>query len=111
MRYHRSIHPSEPLMRDIRFVVIHTRGPQWQDGVPALEQRGIAQHVEHFRALLDSGKLEMGGPFLDAAAVGMMIPTEGVSEAEMTEFAHADPAVAAGLLGVEIRRWMVGMKK
>ena len=98
-------------MRDIRFVVIHTRGPQWQDGVPALEQRGIARHIEHFRTLLDSGKLEMGGPFLDAADVGMMIPTEGVSEPEITEFAHADPTVAAGLLCVEIRRWMVGMKK
>ena len=98
-------------MRDIRFVVMHACGPQWQAGVPMFEQRGIAQHIEHFRTLLESGKLEMGGPFLDAAAGGMMIPTEGLSELEITAFANADPAVVAGLLRVEIRQWMIGMKK
>jgi hypothetical protein len=36
-------------MRDIRFVVIHTPGPDWQAGVPLFEQRGIAQHIQHFR--------------------------------------------------------------
>ena len=41
----------------------------------------------------------------------MMIPTQGVSEGEITEFANADPAVVAGLLRVEIRQWMIGMKK
>ncbi len=98
-------------MRDIRFVVMHARGPQWQADVPLFEQRGIAQHIEHFRTLLESGKLEMGGPFLDAAGGGMMIPTEGLSELEITEFADADPAVVAGLLRFEIRQWMIGMKK
>lgn len=98
-------------MRDIRFVVIHTPGPAWQAGVPLFEQRGIAQHIEHFRTLLESGKLEMGGPFLDASGGGMMIPTEGLSQLEITEFANADPAVVAGLLRVEIRQWMIGMKK
>ena len=67
-------------MRDIRFVVIHTPGPAWQAGVPLFEQRGIAQHIDHFRTLLESGKLEMGGPFLDASGGGMMIPTEGLSQ-------------------------------
>ena len=98
-------------MRDIRYVVIHTPGPQWQAGVPLFEQRGIVQHIEHFRALLDSGKLEMGGPFLDPAAGGMMIPCDGVSESEIIEFAKADPAVVAGLLHAEVRQWLVGMKK
>jgi uncharacterized protein YciI len=98
-------------MRDIRFVVIHTPGPDWQAGMPPFEQRGIAQHIEHFRTLLESGKLEMGGPFLDPSGGGMMIPTQGVSEGEITEFANADPAVVAGLLRVEIRQWMIGMKK
>jgi uncharacterized protein YciI len=98
-------------VRDIRFVVIHTPGPGWQAGPPPFEQRGIAQHVEHFRTLLERGKLEMGGPFLDASGGGMMIPTHGLSEGEITEFAHADPADVAGLLRVEIRQWMIGMKK
>jgi uncharacterized protein YciI len=98
-------------MRDIRFVLMHSPGPRWKAGVSVVEQPGIAQHIEHFRTLLESGKLEMGGPFLDDAAGGMMIPATGVSELEITEFARADPAVVTGLLRVEIRRWMVGMKQ
>ena len=98
-------------MRDIRFVLMHSPGPRWKAGVSVVEQPGIAQHIEHFRALLESGKLEMGGPFLDDAAGGMMIPTAGISELEIAEFAHADPAVVTGLLRVEIRRWMIGMKQ
>ena len=98
-------------MRDIRFVVIHTPGPQWQPGLSLFEQRGVAEHVAHFRQLLDAGKLEMGGPFLDDAAGGMMIPAEGLSQAEIVAFANADPAVASGLLHVTVRQWMIGMKK
>jgi uncharacterized protein YciI len=98
-------------MRDIRFVVMHTPGPHWQADLPLFEQRGIAEHIAHFRGLLESGKLEMGGPFLDAAAGGMMIPVEGLSEAEIVAFANADPAVISGLLRAEVRQWMVGMKK
>lgn len=98
-------------MRDIRFVVIHSPGPRWQGGVPLFEQTGLQAHVDHYRQLLDEGKLVLGGPFLDAAAGGMMIPKPGLTEAEITAFAHADPAVADGLLKVEIRQWLVGMKK
>jgi uncharacterized protein YciI len=98
-------------MRDIRFIVMHSPGALWQAGVPVMEQPGIAQHIEHFRTLLETGKLEMGGPFLDDAGGGMMIPSAGVSESEIAAFAHADPAVATGLLRVEIRRWMIGMKR
>ncbi len=40
-----------------------------------------------------------------------MIPEPGVSEQEITAFANADPAVTSGLLNVEVRQWLVGMKK
>ena len=98
-------------MRDIRFVVIHTPGPEWQAGVPLFEHRGIAGHIAHFRRLLDAGKLELGGAFLDDAAGGMIIPAAGPSQAEIVEFANADPAVASGLLRADVRQWMIGMKK
>ena len=98
-------------MRDIRFVIIHTPGPQWQPDRSMFEQRGVAEHIAHFRQLLDAGKLELGGPFLDAVAGGMMIPAEGVPEADIVAFANADPAVVSGLLRVAVRPWMVGMKK
>lgn len=97
-------------MPDIRYVVIHHPGPRWQAGVPLFEQQGLQAHVEHYRQLLAQGKLALGGPFLDAAAGGMMIPTAGQDEAEIRAFAAADPAVISGLLSFELRQWMVGMQ-
>ncbi len=41
----------------------------------------------------------------------MMIPEPGLSEKENTEFAKADPVVSAGLLSIEVRPWLAGMKK
>jgi uncharacterized protein YciI len=98
-------------MQDIRYVIVHSPGPKWQPGVPLFEQQGVHDHIAHFRKLLADGRLHMGGPFLDEHAGGMMIPTEGLAEAEIMAFANADPAVAAGLLRVAVRRWLVGMKQ
>jgi len=39
--------------RDVRYVVIHTRGP---------DQAGIQEHLKHFRGLLEKGILALGGP-------------------------------------------------
>lgn len=97
-------------MPDIRYVVMHHPGPRWQAGLPLFEQEGLHAHVEHYRQLLAQGKLALGGPFLDAAAGGMMIPKPGLSEDEVRAFAQADPAVVSGLLTFELRQWMVGMQ-
>lgn len=96
-------------MRDLRHVVFHRPGPTWRHGTPIFEQDGIGAHIEHYRAWLDTGMLEMGGPFVDAAAGGMMISTAGLAEDAIRAHATADPAVASGLLVVEIRPWVVGM--
>lgn len=98
-------------MRDIRYVVLHAPGPAWKPGVPFSAQDGVQGHVGHFRELLENGKLHLGGPFLDEQAGGMMIPAEGLSEAEIRAFAQADPAVASGLLTVSVRPWLVGMQR
>ena len=98
-------------MRDIRYIVLHTPGPQWQPGRSLFEQTGVQEHVAHYRKLLTEGKLSLGGPFLDEGAGGMMIPSEALSEAEITAFANADPAVVSGLLRATIRPWLVGMKQ
>lgn len=97
-------------MPDIRYVVMHQPGPRWQAGVPLFEQQGLQAHVDHYRQLLAQGRLALGGPFLDAAAGGMMVPTAGLGEAEIRAFAEADPAVVSGLLTFELRQWMVGMQ-
>jgi uncharacterized protein YciI len=98
-------------MKDIRFVVIHLPGPKWVPGKSLFEQAGVREHVEHYRKLLEEGKLALGGPHLDAKAGGMMIPAAGVSEAEVEAFAAADPAVVSGLLLAEIRPWLIGMSQ
>jgi len=98
-------------MRAVRFVVIHKPGPSWKPGTPAFEQAGLQQHVEHFRKLLDAGKLTMGGPFMDEASGGMMIPEPSISEDEMRTFASEDPAVRSGLLTFEIRPWLPALQK
>ena len=97
--------------RDVRLVVLHGAGPAWLPGRSPFEQPGIAEHVAHYRQWLQSGKLALGGPHLDAAGGGMMIPEPGVSEAEVREFAAADPAVKSGLLTFEVRPWLIGMRK
>ncbi|MBS0448876.1 MAG: hypothetical protein JSR59_23375 [Proteobacteria bacterium] len=98
-------------MQDVRYVVIHTPGPRWQVGRPIFEQEGVHAHIEHYRRLLQDGRLELGGPFLDIDGGGMMIPAAGLGEQEITEFANADPSVASGLLRAEVRPWMIGMQK
>lgn len=96
--------------RDVRFVVLHSPGPAWQAGRSVFEQPGIRDHIDHYRRLLDQGKLALGGPHLDARGGGMMIPAAGVAEEEIRQFAAQDPAVRSGLLLVEVRPWLIGMR-
>lgn len=97
--------------RDVRYVVIHTPGPGWLPGRSLFEQPGVKEHVAHYRKLLDAGKLSLGGPYLDSQGGGMMIPAQGVSQAEIAAFAAEDPAVKSGLLLVEVRPWFIGMSQ
>ena len=98
-------------MPAIRYVIIHRPGPNWKQGVPAFEQPGLQEHVKYFSQWLAAGKLMMGGPFMDQASGGTMIPEEGVSEAEAKDFASADPTVKSGLLVYEVRPWMAALHK
>jgi uncharacterized protein YciI len=93
-----------------QFVVFHVPGPRWQRGVVAFEQEGLQAHVDHYRALLQSGKMVLGGPFLDETGGGMMVAAPGVSGDELATFAASDPAIASGLLTFEVRPWLIGMR-
>ena len=95
---------------EIRFVVFHRPGPAWLKGVDLREQPGVFDHVAHYRKLQADGKVELGGPFMVPDTGGMMIttPVEGAEEIEA--YAKADPAVASGLITVEIRPWYAAMK-
>jgi uncharacterized protein YciI len=97
-------------MNETRYVVIHAPGPAWQPDRPMFEQPGLQGHIDHYRPWLAEGKLALGGPFLDDGGGGMMIPQPHLGEDEVRAFALADPAVACGLLNVQVRAWMVGKK-
>ncbi|MEM9656165.1 MAG: YciI family protein [Actinomycetota bacterium] len=92
-----------------RYVVFHTPGPAWRPGVGFREQPGVYDHVGHYAAFHEEGKLAMGGPFLSQDGGGMMIAAEGVDAEELEAHAAADPAVASGLLTFEVRPWLVAM--
>jgi uncharacterized protein YciI len=98
-------------MQDIRYVVFHRPGPAWQPGKSMFEQPGVREHVAHYRQWLETGKLQFGGPHLDAGGGGMMIPATGVSQEEVRSFADEDPAVKGGILLADVRPWLVGMSK
>ena len=98
-------------MQDIRFVVVHRPGPNWQPGVPIFQQPGLQAHVDHYRKLHDAGKLAIGGPFLDETSGGMMVPATGIGREEIEAFARDDPAVVSGLLAFDVRTWMAAMVK
>jgi uncharacterized protein YciI len=93
-----------------QFVVFHAPGPRWRRGVAAFEQEGLQAHVDHYRTLLQDGKLILGGPFLGEAGGGMMVAAAGVGGAELAAFAASDPTVVDGLLTFEVRPWLIGMR-
>ncbi len=93
-----------------QLVVFHDPGPRWRRGIAGFEQEGLQAHVDHYRELLRSGKLALGGPFLDDDGGGMMVATADVDAAELAAFAAADPAVVSGLLTYRIRPWLMGMR-
>lgn len=94
-----------------RHVVFHVPGPQWQPGVDFRQQSSALAHVLHYRQLLEQGRLEIGGPFLQTDAGGMMIAVPQVSFEEIDAYAAADPAVQAELLCYEIRAWYTPMTR
>ena len=56
------------------------------------------------------GKLELGVPFLQQDAGGMMVATKEVSQEELEAIAAADPALRAGLLIYEVCPWLTVME-
>lgn len=96
-------------MPEIRFVVIHQPGPRWQAALGLMEQEGLQDHIDHYRAFLADGRLEAGGPFVDSSG-GMMVARAGVPREVVQAHAEADPAVQSGLLTFTVHPWMRAMQ-
>ena len=93
----------------IKQVVLHSPGPNWQPGVDAREQPGVMAHIQHYARFHEEGKLLLGGPFTDLDSGGLMIAADEVSREEFETFAASDPSVSSGLLRYEVRTWYVAM--
>jgi uncharacterized protein YciI len=91
------------------YALLHSPGPNWREGVKPFDQEGIREHVAHFEAQADAGKLVIGGPFMDGGG-GMMILDVGSKEAA-DAIAQADPAVRAEVLSVQVRPWLVPLAR
>jgi uncharacterized protein YciI len=93
------------------FVIEHSPGPAWVNGVPYREQPGIDTHLRFMQSLHARGILVLGGPFLDEPGgthVGMaIVRASDVGDAEA--LAAEDASVVAGLIRVRVRPWLVPM--
>jgi uncharacterized protein YciI len=89
-------------------LIAHTPGPRWVAGVSLGEQEGVEHHLATLSGWLESGRLVMGGPFLDADGGGVAIVRfDSLADAEAA--AQADRAVVEGLLRARVRPWLAGM--
>lgn len=89
-------------------LIEHTPGPRWEVGVGFGDQPGVEHHLATMRGWLDSGRLVMGGPFVDDEGGGTaVVRFDTLAEADAA--AQADRAVVEGLLQARTRPWRVGM--
>lgn len=65
--------------RPIRYVVFHQPGTTWKPGGDFREQEGVRQHGQHDLKFHKQHKWELGDPFLQEDAGGMMVATRDVS--------------------------------
>jgi uncharacterized protein YciI len=94
------------------FVIVHHRGPNWQPGVPYLEQPALGGHIGFMRSLEERGLMVLGGPYADDDSpdgiVGMAI-IRAADHAAAEAVAAEDPSLAAGLIVARVRPWRAVM--
>jgi len=100
-----------PQQFDRYWMVFLIRG----DHPPELSEEAGAelqkQHLGHLSKVWRSGHALVAGPFevpAEDALRGIVLYRGDLDEDEVRELAEADPAVQAGRLKVEIRRWWTG---
>ena len=81
------------------FCVIFKRGPKWLPAKSVSEQP-LLEHYDFMQQLLDEGKLDFAGRFLDDQGGVAMLTTS--SEAEAKQALACEPAIAKGILVAEL---------
>jgi uncharacterized protein YciI len=91
----------------VYFVLLHSPGPNWNHDLSLSDQPGIEQHRRYMNELKESGKIILGGPYLDGEGSMTIFQMGTIEEARLA--AHGDPAVKAGLLQVAVKTWQVDL--
>jgi uncharacterized protein YciI len=86
------------------FILSYSRGPNWAEGLPRLQQPMIGSHLAYLRGLHEKSQLVMAGPFEGAAGGGVAI-IQTTSAEDAQAIAQADRGVLAGTLRVEVTEW------
>ena len=103
--------PAPSQERSSVFVAIYERGPKWDATKEALQQTGIADHMQFLRGNAD--KLVAAAPFQQGLAAGGRDRTVGMvivlapAQDEAEKLVAGDPAIASGLMTAAVRRWLV----
>lgn len=81
------------------------KGPKWTPGETPELQKLQEAHLAHIRAMGESGKLLVAGPFSDGGDLRGMFIFRLDSLEEARALAEQDPAVKAGRLALEWHPW------
>jgi uncharacterized protein YciI len=85
------------------FVLMYTRGPTWQTGVPMAKQK-FGNHFDYMKSLRDAHRLFVAGPLTDADGGLIVLRAKSIDEARDI-MAH-DPAIRSGLFTGEAHAWL-----
>jgi uncharacterized protein len=81
------------------------KGPAWTPGESPELQKLQEAHMAHIRAMGQSGKLLVAGPFSDGGDLRGMFVFRTETQEEARALAEQDPAVKAGRLVLEWHPW------
>ena len=96
----------------MKFVAaIRERGPQWDQALPMMKQKGWKDHAAFMDALADEGFVVLGGPWGEGEKRFLLVfDTE--SKATVEGRLEADPWTGMGLLRIaEIAPWEILLRR
>jgi uncharacterized protein YciI len=86
------------------FILSYSRGPNWVEGLPRIQQPMLGSHLAYLRGLHEKSQLVMAGPCEEGARGGLAIIQTSSAE-DARAIAQADPGVLAGTLRTEVSEW------
>jgi uncharacterized protein YciI len=94
----------------VHAAVLYSRGRAWDEQRPLGEQESLREHLAFLVGLAREGHVRRAGPFhpfearVEARLVGLVL-LEAETLDHARELIGRDPAVAAGLMEVEVLPW------